>query len=190
MTVNTQVTVARRAKDPYVARGGYVLAEAARRGAGRAEEEQRPAVVLVADGTGSQAQVALAARELLQAEGIPARVVCLTSAERFRRQRRTYQDSVLPPGTARISVEAGAALGWYAMFAAAGAPGGAGPVLDRAGALAAYRARHGQSGLSPERLAAAARDRLRRAHAHAEAGARADVPAHARGAGDGTPRAK
>ncbi|HEU0042335.1 MAG TPA: transketolase, partial [Jiangellaceae bacterium] len=82
------------------AKGAYVLAEA---------EGGKPAVVLLA--SGSEVQLVLAAREQLQAEGIPARVVSVPSHEWFDEQDEAYRESVLPPAVrARVSVEAGVAM--------------------------------------------------------------------------------
>jgi len=84
------------------ARGGYILADAA----GGA-----PEVILIA--TGSEVQIALAARDLLQQDGTPARVVSMPCVEWFEEQDAGYREQVLPPGIrARVSVEAGIALGW------------------------------------------------------------------------------
>ncbi|MFI5254129.1 MAG: transketolase [Candidatus Limnocylindrales bacterium] len=90
-----------------VRRGGYVLADAL-------DAEGRPTqpdLILVA--TGSELQLAAAARERLQAEGIGTRVVSLPCWEAFGAQPREYRDSVLPPAVRkRVSVEAGVSLGW------------------------------------------------------------------------------
>jgi transketolase len=85
-----------------VGRGGYVLREAS---GGAAQ--------LVLIGTGSELQLAFAAAETLEGEGIPTRVVSLPCWERFDRQDQAYRDSVLPPSVrARVSVEVGVPLGW------------------------------------------------------------------------------
>src|SRR5205807_3349876 len=86
------------------ARGGYVLAEAA---------GGDPAVILIA--TGSEVQIALAARDELQAGGTPTRVVSMPCVEWFTSQDVSYQREVLPPRVrARVCIEAGVALGWRA----------------------------------------------------------------------------
>ncbi|MFG3660798.1 transketolase C-terminal domain-containing protein [Streptomyces sp. NPDC047706] len=136
-------------EDAPVARGGHVLAEA---------ECGVPDVVLVANP--SEVHVALAARDILQREGTATRVVSMPCAERFQAQSQEYRDAVLPPGVrARISVEAGIELGWYAMLGGAGQSVG----LAQFGVRAPYQALHRQSGLSAERVAAAARTSLHRA---------------------------
>jgi transketolase len=92
-----------------VAKGAYVVADA----------DGTPDVILIA--TGSEVHVAVAARELLAADGISARVVSMPSRERFERQDDAYRESVLPAGVAaRVSVEAGSRLGWLEVVGATG----------------------------------------------------------------------
>jgi transketolase len=86
---------ARLAHAPGIARGGYVLAEAA----GGA-----PRAVLI--GTGSELQLALKAQALLAAQGVPVRVVSMPCTNVFDRQDRGYQDAVLPRGLPAVAVEA------------------------------------------------------------------------------------
>ena len=83
-------------------RGGYVLLEAC---------GGDPEVILIA--SGSEVGVAVQARAVLQAEGVPTRVVSLPSWFLFARQPQSYRDDVIPPEvTARVSVEAGTTAGW------------------------------------------------------------------------------
>jgi transketolase len=89
-----------------VERGGYVLRAAATEGSGG-----RPELILI--GTGSELQLAFAAAEQLEADGIPTRVVSLPCWERFDAQDEAYRASVLPPDVRkRVSVEVGVSLGW------------------------------------------------------------------------------
>jgi len=82
-------------------RGGYVLAA----------EEGELQLILIA--TGSEVQHAMAAREILQAEGVGTRVVSLPSWELFEAQDQAYIDEVLPAAcTKRVSIEAGSTFGW------------------------------------------------------------------------------
>ena len=68
---------------------------------------------MVLVGTGSEVQIAVAARELLAADGIRARVVSMPCREWFDAQDQAYRESVLPPTVkARVSVEAGVRQGW------------------------------------------------------------------------------
>lgn len=82
-------------------KGAYVLAEAA---------GGTPKLVIVA--TGSEVQHALKAKETLEAEGTPTRVVSFPSWLLFSRQPKEYQDSVLPKGIVTVSIEAGSTLAW------------------------------------------------------------------------------
>ncbi|MFN0092760.1 MAG: transketolase [Acidimicrobiales bacterium] len=84
-----------------VARGGYVLREAA---------SGQPELVLVS--TGSEVAVCVAAAELLEAEGVDVRVVSLPCWELFEAQPDDYQCEVIPPELAVLGVEAGASFGW------------------------------------------------------------------------------
>ncbi|HEY8412353.1 MAG TPA: transketolase [Pyrinomonadaceae bacterium] len=88
-------------------RGGYVLAEAETADG----EVTTPKLILIA--TGSEVGLALEAREKLQGEGSPARVVSLPCWELFEEQSKEYRDQVLPVGvTARLAIEAGVCQGW------------------------------------------------------------------------------
>lgn len=104
-----------------VARGAYILADgssaelAVEEGAAvNGEHPERggsPDIILV--GTGSEVQLCLAARAILEAEGVSTRVVSMPSMEIFERQDAQYRAAVLPHAVrARVVVEAGATLGW------------------------------------------------------------------------------
>jgi transketolase len=126
-----------------VARGGYVLADA---------DGGSPEVVLM--GTGSELQLAVAARETLQAEGVPTRVVSLPCFEWFDAQDQEYRDSVLPPSVkARVSVEAGIAQPWYRLV------GDAGEIvsIEHYGASADYKTLFREFGFTADAVADAAR---------------------------------
>jgi transketolase len=130
------------------ARGGYVLAEAV---------GGEPAAILIA--TGSEVEIALEARELLAQEGIAARVVSMPCVEWFTAQEASYQEEVLPARVrARVSVEAGVALGWRAFVGDAGEC----VSLEHFGASADYRVLYEEFGITAERVAAAARTSLAR----------------------------
>lgn len=92
------------------AKGGYVLKDC---------PSGDPEVILI--GTGSEVQLALSAQERLAADGVSARVVSMPCVEWFAEQDAAYQESVLPARvTARVSVEAGIALGWRGLLGDAG----------------------------------------------------------------------
>ena len=84
----------RREEAAQVAKGGYVVMDAA-----------KPAAVLIA--TGSEVATLVEGAELLAAEGIPVRVVNVPSEGLFRDQPRSYQESVLPAGVARYGMTSG-----------------------------------------------------------------------------------
>ena len=128
------------------ARGGYILAEA---------PGGEPAVILIA--TGSEVQIAVAAREQLAAEGIAARVVSMPCVEWFTAQDASYREEVLRPQVrARVSVEAGVAQGWRAFTGDAGEC----VSLEHFGASADYRDLYRHFGFTAENVAAAARSSL------------------------------
>lgn len=82
-------------------KGGYVLAEA---------DGGTPKLILI--GTGSEVQHCLTAREALQAEGIPTRVVSLPSWFLFDRQTEAYRKSVIDRSIPTVSIEAGSTIAW------------------------------------------------------------------------------
>jgi transketolase len=124
------------------ARGGYVLADAA---------NGRPAVVLIA--TGSEVGLAMQARDILERQGVAARVVSMPCTTVFDGQDEPYRRSVLPARVRRIAVEAGVSDFWRKYVGLEGAVIG----LDRFGESAPAGALFGHFGFTPERLAAAAR---------------------------------
>ena len=124
-----------------VPRGAYVLLEAE---GGDAE------VVLM--GSGSEVEIAVAARLQLQAQGVPARVVSCPSLELFAKQDAAYQASVLLKGVARIAVEAAHPMSWYQWVGDFGAIVG----LDHFGASAPYQTLYKEFGLTAEKVAEAA----------------------------------
>jgi len=128
------------------ARGGYVLADPA---------GSEPDVIVIA--TGSEVQLALAARDLLAADGIKARVVSMPCVEWFEEQDVSYRDQVLPPHIrARVSVEAGIALGWRQFVGDAGRS----VSLEHFGASADYQTLYAEFGITADRVAEAARESL------------------------------
>jgi transketolase len=124
------------------AKGGYVIAEA----------DGDPQVILIA--TGSELQIALAARDQLQAGGAPTRVVSMPCVEWFEEQDSAYREQVLPHRIkARVSVEAGVTFGWRTYVGDSGASIG----VDHFGSSADYQRLYEEFGLTAERVAATAR---------------------------------
>ncbi len=83
-----------------VANGAYVLAEAVGR---------RQAILIA---TGSEVEIAMKARDALQADGIGTRVVSMPSMELFAAQPEAYRRKILPAGPVRVAIEAGVRQGW------------------------------------------------------------------------------
>ncbi|MGB9011699.1 MAG: transketolase C-terminal domain-containing protein, partial [Aeromicrobium sp.] len=147
-----------------VSKGAYVLLEA--------PDGAELDVILV--GTGSEVQLAVAARETLAAEGIGARVVSMPCREWFEEQDPAYRDEVIPPTLrARVSVEAGVSLGWRDVVGDAGRIVG----LDHYGASASFATLYEEFDITASAVVAAAKESI------AAAGAAPSAPFHARPAG-------
>ncbi len=123
-----------------VARGGYVLSDAAG-GAARA--------VLIA--TGSEVGLALEAQKRLAAEGVAVRVVSMPSTSAFDRQDEGYRASVLPRGVPRVAGEAGVTDVWRKYVGLEGAVVG----IDRFGESAPAGELFKHFGFTPEKVAEA-----------------------------------
>jgi transketolase len=127
-------------------KGGYVLFEAS---------TGTPEVILI--GTGSEVHLAVEAREQLEADGVPTRVVSMPCVEWFDAQDKEYRDSVLPPSVkARVAVEAGIGLTWYRFV------GDAGRIvsLEHFGASADGKVLFQEFGFTAENVAAKARESI------------------------------
>ncbi|MDQ7069321.1 MAG: transketolase [Rhodobacterales bacterium] len=80
--------------------GAYVMADA---------DDKRQAIIIA---TGSEVEIAMAARDILQAEGIGTRVVSMPCMELFEEQDDAYRKRILPGGPVRVGVEAAMRQGW------------------------------------------------------------------------------
>jgi transketolase len=130
-----------------VAKGAYVMADGTD-------------VILI--GSGSEVQIAVAARELLAAMGISARVVSMPCTEWFTEQDASYQEEVLPAAMrARVSVEAGITPPWKIFVGDAGESIG----VDHYGASAAAATIYEKFGITAEAVAAAAKSSIAKARA-------------------------
>ncbi len=124
-----------------VKHGAYVLSDSS----------AKPDVILIA--TGSEVHLALAAQVLLQAKGVHARVVSAPCLEWFAEQTPEYRNSVLPSNIkARVSVEAGIALGWRELIGDAGVA----ISLEHFGASASANVLFKEFGFTAENVANAA----------------------------------
>ncbi|MFD5322259.1 transketolase [Streptomyces sp. NPDC127098] len=142
----TRQNVPTYAPNEGTAKGGYVHTEA---------EGGAPRVILIA--TGSELHLALAARQELQADGVPTRVVSMPCVEWFEEQDQAYRDSVLlPEVTARVAVEAGIGLTWHRYVGQHGRV----VSLEHFGASADYQTLYREFGITPEAVASAAKESL------------------------------
>ena len=124
------------------AKGAYVLLEAA---------NGKPEVVLVA--TGSEVEIAVAARLQLEAQGVATRVVSAPCLEWFDEQSAAYREQVLPAAiTAKVSVEAGLSLGWNKYVG----PFGKSVSIEHFGASADPKTLYREFGMTAEAVVAAA----------------------------------
>ncbi len=132
------------------ARGAYVLAEATGR---------RQAILIA---TGSEVEIAVKAREALEAEGIGTRVVSMPSMELFAAQDEGYRRRVLPAGPVRVAVEAGVRQGWDRwLLDERGRAGKAAFVgMSTFGASAPYERLYAEFGITAEAVAEAAKGLL------------------------------
>ena len=152
-----------------VARGAYVLLEAS---------SGTPDVILI--GTGSEVQLAVAARETLEAAGVATRVVSAPSLEWFAEQDEAYRESVLPSSVrARVSVEAGIALSWHKIVGDAGRS----VSIEHYGASADAETLFREFGFTPEAVVAAAHESIAAARGDAGPANTASVPTES-GTGD------
>lgn len=118
-----------------IKKGGYILQDCS----------QSPDIILIA--TGSEVQIALAAAQLVNAQGMQVRVVSMPCAELFLRQDQAYQEQVLPRAVRkRIAIEAAATNYWYRFVGLDGAVIG----IDRFGASAPAEAIYNYLGITVE----------------------------------------
>ena len=128
------------------ARGGYVLREAS---------GDMPRVVLLA--TGSECAIADEARQALEADGVPTRLVSLPCWALFDAQEPAYRESVLGgDDSVRVAVEAASPLGWERYVGPAGAIVG----MQGFGASAPAKDLYAHFGITADAVVAAAKARL------------------------------
>jgi transketolase len=161
-----------------VARGAYVLAD------WDSSAEQK--VILMA--SGSEVQIAVTAREALQAQGIGARVVSVPCLDWVETQDAEYIQSVLPSSVpARVSVEAAIAQPWWRWLGSYGKP----VSLEHYGASADFTTLYREFGLTADAAVAAAQASLAAAAAGGgPSGAPNAYSLHHAGQDDPTPTAE
>ena len=83
-------------------KGAYII---------KKEKGERPDIIII--GTGSEVHISLEAYDILQKEGIDARIVSMPSWEIFEEQEEEYKNEILPQDIEkRLAVEAGRTIGW------------------------------------------------------------------------------
>ena len=125
--------------------GAYVLADA-------------PGAKVTFLATGSEVEIALKARDLLDAQGVATRVVSMPCWELFEEQKEEYRNAVLGLGTVKIAIEAACGMGWERYTG----PDGAFIGMRGFGASAPYKDLYKHFGITPEAAAEAALARVRR----------------------------
>jgi transketolase len=121
-----------------------------------------PGAVVTFLATGTEVSLAVAAHQLLAAEGIKARVVSMPCWALFEEQPEAYRKQVLGPGTARVAVEAAARLGWDRYIGSDLADsGGAFVGMHGFGASGPYKDVYQHFGITAEAVADAARKLLK-----------------------------
>ena len=130
--------------------GAYVLAEA----------DHRRQVILLA--TGSEVEISMGAREILESQGIGARVVSMPSFELFAAQDESYRKRILPAGPVRVGVEAAVRQGWDRwLLGERGREAKAAFVgMDGFGASAPYKDLYKHFGITAQAIAEKARSLL------------------------------
>lgn len=134
---------------PTIDRSKYAPVDGAEKGAYilKKEEGDLPDLILLA--TGSEVQLALEAAEQLESAGESIRVVSMPCWELFENQPKSYRDEVLPPQVIkRISIEAGATMGWHKWVGTEGVTMG----IDRYGESAPYEEVYEHLGLTVDRI--------------------------------------
>ncbi len=122
-------------------KGAYTIAEA----------DGAPTLVIVA--TGSEVEVAVGAKKILDGQGERVRVVSMPCVSAFQRQDAAYRHSLLPVGVPRVAVEIGVSEPWYGVI-------GDGLVIghDDFGASAPDKDLQKHFGFLPETVAAKIKD--------------------------------
>jgi transketolase len=106
--------------------------------------------------TGTEVQIAMEARDLLQQDGIPTRVVSVPCWELFDEQEETYRQETLGPGTVKVAVEAAAMMGWERYVG----PDGATVGMTTFGASAPAKHLYTHFNITPHAVAETAKERL------------------------------
>lgn len=134
---------------------GYTSAEEAIKGGYVLTEDENFQAIIIA--SGSEVQLAIKAKEILNEKNISVRIVSMPCTELFDQQSTNYRDSVLPPMIRnRVAVEAGATLSWWKYVGIDGHIVG----LDRFGGSAPYKTLFKEFGITAESVARAVENKL------------------------------
>lgn len=137
---------------PVIDRSIFSSAQHVSRGAYALNNVENPDVVIIA--TGSEVQLAVKAAELLESDGIKARVISAPCLEWYFAQDSTYRSELIPSHVkARVSVEAGISQGWRELIGDFGVS----VSLEHFGASASAGVLFREFGFTPEKIAAAAK---------------------------------
>ncbi len=136
--------------DDAVERGAYVLRDSA----------GEPELILI--GTGTEVHICAGAADLLEADGIPTRLISMPCMENFAAQDASYREKVLPAACrARVAVEAASPFGWREWVGELGETIG----METFGASAPAGALYKHFGFTPERVADVGREVVGRVRA-------------------------
>ena len=106
--------------------------------------------------SGSEVSIAVAAQKLLEADGVPTRVVSTPCWELFETQGKAYQAEVIGKAKARVAVEAGVRMGWDRFIGEDGGFVG----MSSFGASAPYQVLYEKFGVTAEAVVAAVKAKL------------------------------
>jgi len=134
----------------------YPIYEGARKGAYVLVDQEKPDVIVVA--TGSEVSLVMKTLPEFEKAGIKARVISMPSFAIFEEQDGAYKDSIFPHGVPKVSVEAGATMGWWKYIGRDGVPVG----VDKFGASAPGPEVLEKYGFSPENIVKAAQTAMGR----------------------------
>ncbi|MBV9607680.1 MAG: hypothetical protein JO027_21370 [Solirubrobacterales bacterium] len=133
--------------DDAIDRGAYVLRDS----------EGEPELILIASGT--EVHICSGTADVLEAEGIPTRLVSMPCMENFAAQDASYRESVLPAGCrARVAVEAASPFGWREWVGEQGQI----VAMETFGASAPAGALYKHFGFTPDNVADVAREVVKR----------------------------
>jgi len=141
---------------PILDRNIYAPARLLALGAYVLKETDLPlSVIIVA--TGSEVHLAIKVKELLEQEGVGARVVSMPSWELFLKQPKEYQKEVFGPNVLKVAIEAGRGLGWERIVGLDGMI----ISIERFGASAPYKVLYEKFGFVPEDICRKILDKLK-----------------------------